>query len=137
MQQAENYNQYLGQFQGKARAEELSEGRTDTRSHYESTWGKWDSWCNQRSFDSFRCDVNPILEYLTEIFHQGLEYSPICGKTSAISAYYYPIRPFLVGKHSQVKKLTIGISDNRMPQPKFSFIGNVEKVHNLLGSQKS
>ena len=43
------------------RAEELSQGRTGTCSHYELTWIKWDSRYNRRSLDSFRRDVNPIL----------------------------------------------------------------------------
>ena len=61
--------------------------KSGTHGHYESAWWNWDSWFNQRCLDSIRCDVNPILELLTELLNQDLEYSVICSYRSAVLQY--------------------------------------------------
>ena len=76
-----------------------------TKNHYESAWRKWGSWCHGRNLDPFRGDVNPVLEFLTEIFHDGLKYNTIAGYRSAISAYHDPIGPYKVGQHPRVSEL--------------------------------
>ena len=97
----------------------------------------WNSWCRQRGFDPIRCDLNPILEFLTEIFHQGLEYNTICDCRSAILAYHDSFGPFSVGKHPRITNLITGIFNNRMPQPRYCFIWDVEKVVCFLNSLDS
>ena len=101
--------------------------------HYESSRWKWDSWCSQRGFIPIRCDLNPILEFLTKIFHQRLTYNTICCCRSPISAYHDSKGPFSVGKHAPFSSLTI----NRVPQPRYSYRWGVEKVLNLLNSLDS
>ena len=68
----------LGSFRENVFAERLSEKvvrlisdarRSGAVNHYKSSWRKWNSWCIQRVFDPTRCDLNPILGFLTEIFH--------------------------------------------------------------------
>ena len=133
----------LGSFREKLLAEGLSEKavtlisnarRQGTISHYESSWRKWNCWCRQRGFDPIRCDLNPILEFLAELFTNGLAYNTICGYRSAISAYHDPIGPFSVGKHPRISSILTGIFNNRMPQPKYCFVWDVEVVLKYLDS---
>ena len=71
-------NNGLGSFRENVFAERLSEKvvrlisdarRSGAVNHYKSSWRKWNSWCSQCVFDPTRCDLNPILGFLTEIFH--------------------------------------------------------------------
>ena len=55
-------------------------------SGYESSWKKWSGWCDQRAVDPFRWTLVSILDYLTSLFEEGLEYIGV--RRSAISAYH-------------------------------------------------
>ena len=57
-------------------------------SNYESSWGKWTSWCGKKQIDPFQCPVNDILDYLTSLFKEGYAYRTIGCHRSAISAYH-------------------------------------------------
>ena len=133
----------VGSFREKPLAERLSKSaislisdarRSGTVNHYESSWKKWDSWCNRQGFHPIRCDLNPILKFLTEILHQGLKYNTIYDYRSAISAYHDSIILFSVRKHSS---LITWIFNNRMSQPRYFFIWDVIKILGFLNSLDS
>ena len=76
----------MGSFIKKLVAEGLSEKvvsaisdprRKGMTNHYESAWEKWDDWCLERVCDPFCCSLDPGLEFLTGLFHKGLEYNTI------------------------------------------------------------
>ena len=92
---------------------------------------------NQRGFDPIRCNLSPVLEFLTTILHQGLEYNKICGYSSAISAYHDSTGPFSLGKHPRISNLITGIFDNRMLQRRHCFMWDVDKVIVFLNSLNS
>ena len=136
----------LGSFREKLSSEGLSEQaislisdsrRKGTILHYESSWGKWYSWCSERSLDPFRCDINPVLDFLADLFQKGLEYNTICSYRSAISAYHEPIGSFKVGQHPHVTSLMTGIFNNRLPKPRYTFIWDVETVEKYLDTLDS
>ena len=136
----------LGSFREKLSSEGLSEQaislisdsrRKGTIRHYESSWGKWYSWCSERSLDPFRCDINSVIEFLTDLFQKGLEYNTICGYRSAISAYHEPMGSFKVGEHPHVSKLMTGIFNNRPTKPRYTFIWDVETVEKFLDTLDS
>lgn len=108
--------------------------RGGTRSHYESAWGKWCSWCSERQISPTGCSLNHILQFLTELFHKGLEYSTISGYRSAISAYHDICDGSSIGKHPRVTALLKGIYNQNPPKPKYSFIWDVEQVLSFLSS---
>ena len=133
----------LDSFRDKLKADGISEKtaglitaarRKGTLSHYQSAWNKWDSWCNRRQIDSVRCPLNLVLEFLSDSFDEGLEYNTIAGYRSAISAYHDPIDGNAVGKHPLVSSLLTGIYNKRFPQPKYTFIWDVERVVIYLSS---
>ena len=56
---------------------------------------------------------------------------------SGISAYYEPIGPISFDKHRRVSDLMTEVFNNRMPQLRYCFICDVEKVINFLDTLNS
>ena len=73
-----------------------------------------------------------ILDFLTECFHEGFQFSTIAGFKYAISAYQNPIWGIKVGSHPIVSALLSGIFNNRPPQPKYIFARDVKRVIEFL-----
>ena len=69
------------------------------------------------------------------VFHQGLRYNTTCGYRSATSIYHDSIGSFSAGKHPRISSL-ISSFNNRMPQSRYCFIWDVEKVLNSLDSER-
>ena len=71
-----------------------------------------------------------MLDYLGHQFEQGLAYRTIDSHHSAISAFhvhdYVDGKP--VGQHPQVCALVGGVFNSRPPQPKYTFIWDVQVV---------
>ena len=122
---------------------ELSEGasnlirssrRKGTRSRYQYAWTKWSGWCSGRQVDPVRCSIAEILNFLADLFDQGLQYNTIAGYRSAISAYHDPIDGSRVGSHPKVTTLMTGVFNERCPKPRFCFVWDVETVLRYLKS---
>ena len=75
--------------------------RPNSNANYESSWRKWASWCSRRETDSFSSNINEILDYLTDLYKQGLQYRTINNHRSAISAFHEQIQGKPVGKHPE------------------------------------
>ena len=102
--------------------------RPNSNANYESSGRKWASWCSRRETDSFSSNINEILDYLTDLYKQGLQYRTINNHRSAIPAFHEQIQGKLVGEHPRVCALLAGIFNSRPPQPKYCFISNVQTV---------
>ena len=101
----------LNNFREKLFAERISKNdaeliSSDTKqgsiAHYESAWGKWDSWSSRKQVDLISAPLNSVLDFLAELFHSGLEWSTISGYRFSISPFHDPIEGFSVGKQPQV-----------------------------------
>ena len=113
----------------KAASDLISKSRiTNSNTNYESSWRKWASRCSRRETDSFSSNINEILDYLTDLYKQGLQYRTINNRRSAISAFHEQIQGKPVGEHPRVCALLAGIFNSRPPQPKYCFIWNVQTV---------
>ena len=94
-------------------------------SGYESSWKKWSGWCDRRVVNPFRCTLVSILDYLTSLFEEGLEYNTIGVHRSEISAYHEKIDDMPVGQQRFVTSLMAGIFNSRPPQPSYIFLWDV------------
>ena len=99
--------------------------RQSSLSGYESSWKKWSSWCDRRVVNPFRCTLVSILDYLTSLFEEGLEYNTIGVHRSEISAYHEKIDDMPVGQQRFVTSLMAGIFNSRPPQPSYIFLWDV------------
>ena len=102
--------------------------RSGTNNNYASHWRQFTRWCDKRKENPFHCNLNTILEYLTEMYDQGREYSTINGHRSAISLYHPLIDGIQVGKHPTTRQLLKAISNKRPPQPRLAAVWDVQQV---------
>ena len=101
-------------------------------SDFESSWKKWSDWCDRRAVNPFQCILISILDYLTSLFEEGLEYNTIGVHRSAISAYHEGVDEIPGGQHPLVTSLTAGIFNPRTPQPRYIFVWDVQVVLNFI-----
>ena len=47
--------------------------RKSSTTNYESAWGQWISWFNERKVNPFQAPVNYIISFLSEKFDKGLQ----------------------------------------------------------------
>ena len=45
-----------------------------TNTAYQSAWKKWCGWCAERKIDPLSCGVEPFLDFLADLFEQGLQH---------------------------------------------------------------
>ena len=106
--------------------------RTGTQKAYSSSWTKWSGWCNSRQLDPFCAPVEHIMNFLTEQFNSGMEYSTVNGYRSAISAEHIGVDGIKVGQHPRVCTLLKGMFNRRPPQPRYTETWEVDKVLDLF-----
>ena len=80
----------------------------------------------ERNIDPVPAGVNCVLEFLSNLFSEELEYRTINGYSSAISAYHEKAEGIPIGQHPKVCQLLSGVFNKRPPQPKYTgyFQGN-------------
>ena len=74
--------------------------RTSPIKHYESAWKKWCGWCSEWEITSTRLNITYVLDFLAELFENGLEYRTIGTHRSAISLFHDPIENIQVHRQS-------------------------------------
>ena len=74
-----------------------------------------------------------ILNFLADLFGQGLQYNTIAGYRSAISAYHDPIDGTRIGSHPKVTTLMTGAFNERCPKPRFYLQAYAFPPFSLIG----
>ena len=82
--------------------------------------------------NAFRCTLVSILDYLTSLFEEGLEYNTIGVNRSPMSAYHEKVDDIPMGQHSLVTSLIAGMFNSRLPQPRYIFVWDVQVVLNFI-----
>ena len=106
--------------------------RKSSTTNYESAWGQWTSWCNERQVNPFQAPMTYIISFLSEKFDQGLQYRTLNCLRSDISAYHVHIDGKSVEKHPKVCDLLAVMFNQRSPQRRCVFIWYVE-FYSILG----
>ena len=71
--------------------------RSSSNSSYESAWGKYAGWCADKKINPFCSNTNQILEFLSQLFQNGLLYRTITNYRSGISVLHDHIQGKPVG----------------------------------------
>ena len=79
--------------------------RKGTAKSYESAWKRGVSWCDQRNTNPLSASLADILQFLTDLYKEGKEYSIVNTHCSAISMSHMSIDGVVVGKHPTVCRL--------------------------------
>ena len=104
---------------GKVEALLTCSRSTGTRYNYDSSWKKFCGWCDRRKINPFQSPVESVLEFLADLFDQGLKYRTINNYRSAISAKHEMVEGKPVGEHRDVCRLMKGINNERPPEPRY------------------
>ena len=102
--------------------------RKGTEKSYSSAWKRWSSWCSQRGCNPISPSIGQILQFLTEEFQNGKEYSTINSYRSALSATLPAMDGCAVGQHPLVCRLLQGVFNKRPPAPRYQNVWNVSTV---------
>ena len=92
--------------------------RAGTRKDYAGKFRQFSSWCSQRQIDLYSASLIDCAEFLTFLFHKGLQYRTIAGYRSMLSSVLQPIENIPVGQHPYIIRLLKGIFNSRPPTSK-------------------
>ena len=95
---------------------------------YKSSWNKWTSSCVREKIYPLCASLSKIVNYLSTLFHEGIQYRTVNAHRSAISAYHNFIIGEPIGKHPKICALLTGTFNERPPQPRYTFIWNADVV---------
>ena len=79
--------------------------------------------------------VIQILEFLSQLFQNRLQYRTIDSYRSAISAFHDHIQGKLVGGHPRICSLVACVFNSKPPQPRYSFVWNVQTMIDFIESE--
>ena len=99
-----------------------------TNRTYQSAWKKWCGWCDQQKVDPISCDVKFLVNFLAELFKQGLQHRSINTVRSAVSMTHNQVEGVPIGQHPLISRLMRGVYNSRPPQPRYSLMWDVEVV---------
>ena len=94
-----------------------SSWRKSTSKSYELAWKHWSSWCSQQEADPLSTSIANIIQFLTEVFQEGKEYSTLNSYRSAISSSHTPIDDHAVGQHPTICHLLQGMFNTCSSKP--------------------
>lgn len=105
--------------------------RNTTKKAYDVAWKQWAKWCEERNISPISKAINPILEYLSDLWTRGLAYNTINIHRSMLATTldFDGIRG-----NQLVKQLLKAMYDTRPPRPKYSTTWPIENVLELLKS---
>ena len=112
----------------------LSGWSKGTTSSYQSGWKKWSCWCNRREINPFSCDIKHFLDFLSEVFEDGLQHRTINSIRSAVSMTHDRVEGVPTRQHPLVTRLLKGVYNLCSPHPRYSDTWNVDMVIQHLQS---
>ena len=73
-----------------------------TNSAYQSSWQRWNRWCAGRRIDPFSCHVQQFLDFLADLYEEGLEHRTVNSIRSAVSMTHCHVEGVPIGQHPLV-----------------------------------
>ena len=105
-----------------------------TNATYQSGWNRWHRWCDERDINPLSCDIKFFLDFLAELFDQGLQHRSINTIRSAVSMTHSQLEGVPIGQHPLVTRLLKGVYNLRPPMPRYSSTWDVGMVTKYLTS---
>ena len=105
-----------------------------TNSAYQSSWQRWNRWCAGRRIDPFSCHVREFLDFLADLYEEGLEHRTVNSIRYAVSMTHCHVEGVPIGQHPLVTRLIKGVYNSRPPRPRYSATWDVDSVIRYLAS---
>ena len=112
----------------------MSSWRGSTKKQYSGYIKKWTAFCLKRKVSHLQPTIGAILDFLSELYDQGLTYSAINCARSALSSYVSLDDGSVVGQNPLVCRLLKGVFQSRPPKPKYSEVWDVQVVLTYLAT---
>ena len=93
------------------------------------------AWYAERKIDLSCSNINQILDFLSQLFQNGLQYRTINDYNSAISSFHDHIQEKPVGEHPRISSFVIVVFNTKPPQPRYCFIWNAQTVIDFIKSE--
>lgn len=110
----------------------MASWRPGTQRQYNVYIRKWFSYCHKKQISSVQVPINCVLDFLAELYEQGLKYTAINSARSALSALGIVIDGFAVGSHPLVIRFLKGVYNLRTPVSRYCEVWDVNKVLDYL-----
>ena len=92
--------------------------RAGTQKDYSGKFKQFSSWCRGKQIDTYSASLTDCAEFLSSLFHKGLQYRTIAGYRSMLSSVLPPVNNIPVGQHPHIVRLIKGIFNSRPPTTK-------------------
>ena len=92
--------------------------RAGTQKDYSGKFKQFSSWCRGKQIDTYSASLTDCAEFLSFLFHKGLQYRTIAGYRSMLSSVLQPVNNIPVGQHPHIVRLIKGIFNSRPPTTK-------------------
>ena len=113
----------------------LESWRSSTKNQYLTNIRRWIIFCDRCNLETFTSDVVHILDFLSELYKEGLAYSAINTARSALSSFLGLTDKEPIGSHSLVIRFMKGVARNRPTLPRYNSIWDVNIVLNMFRKQ--
>jgi integrase len=108
--------------------------RSSTSKQYATYINKWTSYCQLRNLDPDQPKVEDALDFLAELFEQGLGYSAINTARSALSCLHAAQGQPPIGQHPLVYRFVRGVFNQRPTLPRYSTTWDVATVMDFIAN---
>ncbi|XP_046564208.1 uncharacterized protein LOC124273040 [Haliotis rubra] len=109
----------------------LQSWRGSTRKQYKTYWDRWIKFCSRKQVDSVSPPIEMVLEFLYELYSEGLSYSSLNTARSALSVLIVSTA-VPVGEHPLVKRFMKGVYQARPVTSRYSDIWDANVVLDYL-----
>lgn len=111
----------------------LHSRRDSTRSQYKTYLNRWNQFCSARNYNPVETSVAIILNYLHDLYTQGLGYSTLNTARSTLSAFVMlKNSDASIGSHPLVTRYLKGVFNLNPPVPRYKQIWDTRAVFNVL-----
>ena len=122
------------ELSSKATAIIMHAWKSGTHKQYAVYTRKWTQFCAERKTDCINPNVGVVLEFLTQLFEQGLSYSAINCPRSALSQFIIWKKHQSIGSHPWIIRFMKGVYNLRPPVPRYIDTWDVEALLRVLRS---
>ena len=109
--------------------------RSSTKKQYLSYVHKWILFCQKSNFDLFTTEATHVVEFLTDLYNNGLSHSAINTARSALSTFLGVASSTHIGSQALVSRFMKGVARNRPTLPRYKNIWDVNLVLNVFRQQ--
>ena len=111
--------------------------RESTRKKYNPYQQKWHTYCQENNINPVTPNITNVLDFLSNLYDQGLSYSAINSAKSALSLIIL-IPPYTkFSDHPLISQYGNSVFNLRPPRPKLQFVWDAKIVFNYLEEKGS